>query len=159
MNAALFAVSLWRPSAETGPTDGALTLVQQRTQLIDANTPSTVQVSWAAGTTPFDAEVGGDVVWDNDSQTGFMRFVGLPVNDPAVEQYQLWIIDPKRDKNPIDGGVFDITEEGEVIVPIDAKLKVLEPAAFAITVEQPGGVVVSSQERLPLLAAVTIATF
>ncbi len=33
--------------------------------------------------------------------------------------------------------------------------KVLKPAAFAITIEQPGGVVVSTQERLPLLAMVS----
>lgn len=114
-----------------------------------------IEVDWAAGTTPFDSEVTGDVVWDPNSQSGFMRFVGMPVNDPAVEQYQLWIIDPKRDEEPIDGGVFDITASGEIIVPIDAKLNVIQPAAFAITIEKPGGVVVSTQERLPLLAAVS----
>jgi hypothetical protein len=47
-----------------------------------------------------------------------------------------------------------VTSDGETIVPIQAKLKVLKPAAFAITIEKPGGVVVSTQERLPLLAVV-----
>jgi anti-sigma-K factor RskA len=83
-----------------------------------------------------------------------MRFVGLPVNDASVEQYQLWIIDPARDDEPIDGGVFNVSNSGEVIVPIDAKLQVVRPQAFAITIEKPGGVVVSTQERLPLLASV-----
>ena len=83
-----------------------------------------------------------------------MCFVGMPVNDPTVEQYQLWIIDPERDDEPIDGGVLDITGTGEVFVAIDAKLNVIEPAALVITIEKPGGVVVSTQERLPLLAAV-----
>ena len=83
-----------------------------------------------------------------------MRFVGMPVNDATAEQYQLWIIDPDRDEEPIDGGVFDIESSGEVVVPINAKLAVLNPAAFAITIEKPGGVVVSTQERLPLIAPV-----
>jgi anti-sigma-K factor RskA len=78
----------------------------------------------------------------------------MPVNDPTVEQYQLWIIDPTRDDEPIDGGVFDIASTGEVIVPVQAKLLVNQPTAFAVTIEKPGGVVVSTQERFPLLATV-----
>jgi len=39
-----------------------------------------------------------------------------------------------------------------VIIPIDAKLDVLDPEAFAITREQPGGVVVSNG---PLLMVAT----
>lgn len=96
----------------------------------------------------------GTVAWDSKSQTGFMSFEGLPKNDAAVQQYQLWIIDPKRDDKPIDGGVFDIVDSGRSLVPIRAKLAVIEPAGFAITVEKPGGVVVSDQSRLPLLALV-----
>ena len=44
----------------------------------------------------------------------------------------------------IKGGVFDMPAgDGEAIVPIDAKIRVDEPVLFAITVERPGGVVVS----------------
>jgi Anti-sigma-K factor rskA len=118
------------------------------------NTKDKLLVQWSPGKHPFAEAVGGDVIWSNEQQQGYMRFVGMPINDPKVEQYQLWIIDPERDDEPIDGGVFDITSSGEEIVPIYAKLKVLRPAAFAITVEKPGGVVVSKQDRLPLLAAV-----
>ena len=39
-------------------------------------------------------------------------------------------------------------------MPIQAKLHVEEVYMFAITIEKPGGVVVSSRERLPLLAKV-----
>lgn len=94
----------------------------------------------------------GEVVWSTEAQQGFMTFRGLPVNDPTKEQYQLWIIDPSRDEKPVDGGVFDIASAGEAIVPIRAKLRVDKPTVFAITVEKPGGVVVSDQKRLPLLA-------
>lgn len=119
-----------------------------------ASAPDVIQVPWADGKTPLGQKVIGDIVWSNKLQRGFMRFVGMPVNDPTVEQYQLWIIDPSRDDEPIDGGVFDIASTEETIVPIQAKLLVNQPTAFAVTIEKPGGVVVSTQERLPLLANV-----
>ncbi len=124
-----------------------------------ASAPDLIQASWSATKTPLPGNVSGDVVWSNSAQRGFMRFVGMPINDPSVEQYQLWIIDPARDDEPIDGGVFNITSTGESIVPIQAKLAVAQPQAFAITIEKPGGVVVSTQERLPLLAEVRLTCF
>lgn len=127
-------------------------LAQQRDRLMTTAT-DVIEVEWTEGKHPFANPVRGDVVWSTDQQMGYLRFEQMPVNDPTQEQYQLWIIDPARDDEPIDGGVFNIAETGEVIVPINAKLPVLAPAAFAITVEKPGGVVVSTQERLPLLAA------
>ena len=54
----------------------------------------------------------------------------------------------------MDGGVFDVPAAGEVVVPIRARLRILEPTFFAVTIEQPGGVEVSERERLPLLAKV-----
>ncbi len=146
----LLALGLW--SVNRRPVESSSAAAAR--DMLLASAADIVQIDWAAGTTPFSAEVVGDVVWSTERQLGFMRFRGMPVNDPTVEQYQLWIIDPERDEQPIDGGVFDIAENGEVIVPIDAKLKVNVPKAFAITIEQPGGVVVSDQSRLPLLAAV-----
>jgi hypothetical protein len=85
-----------------------------------------------------------------------MRFRDLLANDPDQYQYQLWIFDAERDERyPIDGGVFDVRGDGEeVIVPIRAKLQVLQPAMFAVTVERPGGVVVSNRERICLVAKV-----
>ncbi|MEO9594272.1 anti-sigma factor [Rhodopirellula bahusiensis] len=150
---ALLALGLWRGSEWNRPGNVETTAAAERTLLLN-EAEDVVQVAWGDGKHPFQTEVKGDVVWSNASQDGYMRFVGMPVNDVAVEQYQLWIIDPARDDEPIDGGVFDIDSTGEVVVPITAKLKVLNPVAFAITVEKPGGVVVSSQENLPLLATV-----
>lgn len=111
-------------------------------------------VQWTQGPTPFSDTVTGNVAWNQRDQRGFMLFEGMPINDPTVEQYQLWIIDPKRDQHPIDGGVFDVSDPKRAVVAIDAKLKVVDPQAFAITIEKPGGVVVSDQSRLPLLASV-----
>ena len=83
-----------------------------------------------------------------------MRLTGMPANDPKTAQYQLWIIDPERGEQPVDGGVFDIRPgQSEVIIPIDSKLKVSKPAVFAITLEQPGGVVVSKGPLLVVAPA------
>lgn len=128
--------------------------VEQRNYLL-ASAKDIVQAEWEAGTTPI-LGATGDVIWSKERQLGFMRLRGLPVNEPTKEQYQLWIFDKNQsDKTPVDGGVFDIPATGEAIVPIAAKLKVQEAFMFAITIEKPGGVVVSSRERLPLLAKVS----
>src|SRR4029077_12947770 len=99
------------------------------------------------------AGASGDIVWSSSAQRGFMRFVGLPPNDPSKTQYQLWIFDRQRDQAyPVDGGVFDVTSTGEVIVPIAAKLRVGDAALFAVTVERPGGVVVSRRVHIVVTA-------
>lgn len=113
--------------------------------------PNLVQSTWSPNVEDLSG-VTGDVVWSDDEQAGFMRFVGLPVNDPQKMQYQLWIVDQTRDQNPIDGGVFDINDKGEVIIPFGAKLPAEKPSVFAITREKPGGVVVSAGP-LALIAA------
>lgn len=83
-----------------------------------------------------------------------MRFQGLKANDPKRYQYQLWIFDEARDaRYPVDGGVFDVAG-AETIVPIVAKVRVNQPTLFAITIEPPGGVVVSKREHIVLTAAV-----
>ncbi|QDU29305.1 Anti-sigma-K factor rskA [Anatilimnocola aggregata] len=147
----MLAVFTWvsnRPAENAGPD-----VAQLRAELIAAK-EGLVQANWSAGTTPI-GNATGDVVWSGPRQQGFMRFRGLPVNTPTKEQYQLWIFDKNQsDKTPIDGGVFDIATSEEVIIPIHAKLRVQDAFMFAVTIEKPGGVVVSSRERLPLLAKV-----
>lgn len=101
------------------------------------------------------AEVVGDVVWSDSQQKGFVRLRGVPINDKSKEQYQLWIIAANQNaKTPVDGGVFDVDAGGEIIIPIDAKVKVQKPAAFAITAEKPGGVVVSEQGKVMAIGKV-----
>jgi hypothetical protein len=109
------------------------------------------------GATKDPAAVGviGDVVWDPVTQRGFLHFAGLAPNDPAIHQYQIWIFDAGRDKRyPVDGGVFDVpANAGEVVIPIRASLMVRKPAAFAVTLEKPGGVVVSGREHVVALGS------
>jgi len=83
-----------------------------------------------------------------------MRFKGLAKNDPSRAQYQLWIFDKTRDeKYPVDGGVFDVdSDTGDVVVPSRATLPVNAPVLFAVTLERPGGVVVSKREHIVVTA-------
>ena len=98
-------------------------------------------------------QMSGTVVWSDELQEGYMSLSNLPANDPNARQYQLWIVDPARDEKPVDGGVFDIeASNGTAVIPIRNPLTVSKPKAFVITLEQPGGVVVSRQEVVVALA-------
>lgn len=146
------------PAVVPGP-DAEPSLAEQYESLADD--ADTVAADWGFnpdGGDPAYTNTTGKVIWNADEQTGYMKLAGLPINDPNEFQYQLWIVDASRDTsientNRIDGGVFDITTEGEVIIPINAKLLARNAAAFAITVERPGGVV-ESKGPLQALAVV-----
>jgi hypothetical protein len=135
-----------RPAA--GPADP----VDGRSALL-AEAGDVVTLPWSPPTEPGYEQVTGDVVWSPSRQQGYLRLAGLPANDPARAQYQLWIVDPERDTHPVDGGVFDVSSTGEVVIPIQAKLRILNPKAFAITREKPGGVVVSAGPLLVVAGA------
>ena len=97
--------------------------------------------------------LSGEVIWNDEKQEGYMSLENLAVNDPTINQYQLWIVDPERDELPVDGGVFDITQkDGKSIIPIRNALAINKPVAFVITLEQSGGVVKSKQEVVVALA-------
>jgi hypothetical protein len=156
----LIALAAWFPRFEAPPpalveAPPAQTPAERREALLVA-TGSIVRQDWARTEDPASSTVLGDVVWDDATQTGYMRFTGLPANDPAQSQYQLWIFDGTRDdRYPVDGGVFDVPAGAtEVVVPIKATLPVRKAAMFAVTVEAPGGVMVSSRERIVALAQV-----
>lgn len=129
-------------------------IAQQRRKLLEV--PGTMRIAWA----PFDlpdapAEQGniqGDVVWNDESKQGYLRFVGLKVNDPKVEQYQVWVIDERGMEQKVSGGVFNAGVDGEVIVPIDPAIDVRRVALFAVTIEEPGGTWVPSLKRRVVVA-------
>jgi hypothetical protein len=114
-----------------------------------------LKITLGATKDPAAAGVTGDVVWDPVTQKGFLHFVGLATNDPQVRQYQIWIFDGERDKRyPVDGGVFDVPANSpEVVIPIHAALPIRLAKAFAVTVEKPGGVVVSGLAHVVVLGS------
>lgn len=135
---------------EVGPE--ATSPAELRAALVDGD-PQAATLAWSATDDPAGRAVSGDIVWSDATQAGCMRLRGLPRNDPASSQYQLWIFDAARpEATPVDGGVFDIPVDGEVLVPVKPKLKVDKATLFAVTAEPAGGVVVSSREHVVALA-------
>ena len=135
------------------PVDPAV-LAERRQQLLDV--PDSIQIAWQ----PFDLpdspaeqpDVRGDVVWSDELQEGYIRFVGLDPNDPNIEQYQVWVIDERGLEQKVSGGVFNASAEGEIIVPIEPGIDVGRVALFAVTVENPGGTWVPDLSRRVVIA-------
>lgn len=174
----MIAAVAWWPSgisSEVPGAPGSLTLTAQ----VDAfkAMPGVITLNWlglddaglAEAPNGNDQDLRGEVIWNNETNEGFMVFEGLASNDPTAMQYQLWIFDSERrlgdlpqyepigmpilTQRPVDGGVFDsipVAEGGKVIVPIRATLPVGQAAVFAITAEPPGGVVVSDRDIVTL---------
>lgn len=140
------------PSATTAPKP---TPAEAKAKLL-AEARDIVRTAWSPTDDPAGKGESGEVVWSNERQEGYMTFRTVARNDPKAVQYQLWIFDAERDeKYPVDGGVFDVDPTtGEVVVPISAKVRVNKPTLFAVTVEKPGGVVVSKRERIVVTAKV-----
>ena len=128
-----------------------VTVADKRDELLQT-APDVVSATWAPGNMK-DMQVSGDIVWSDAKQAGYIRLRGLPPNDTAKASYQLWIFDKSQPK-PIDGGVFDVSSNGEVILPVNAKLHADKPGMFAITVEKPGGVAESKKDKIATLAKV-----
>ncbi len=129
-----------------------LSIAQKREQFL-ASAKDIVKKDWKS---PKDENVVlGDIVWSNDEQKGYIRFSDLPANNPDKETYQLWIVDETQDKKtPVSGGVFDVAKNGEIVIPIDAQLKIKKPVMFAITKEKAGGVVVSKLNQVVAIAKI-----
>jgi hypothetical protein len=127
----------------------------ERARLL-AEAQDVARAAWSPTKDPNSQGTSGEVVWSTARQQGFMTFRSLAPNDPSKSQYQLWIFDGERDERyPVDGGVFDVdASTGEVVVPITAKVRVGKPTMFVVTVERPGGVVVSTRERIVVAAKV-----
>lgn len=155
----LIAVAGWWPRMQDGdapPVEVPMaTVMQQEREKLLAQ-QGVVTRTWQTTQDPAASGVTGDVVWDPKSQNGYVRFRGMQANNATEQQYQLWIFDGTRDERyPVDGGVFDIPAgQTEVIIPIKAKLEIRNPALFAVTIEKPGGSVVSTRDRIVVLAPV-----
>ncbi|MFZ9916579.1 MAG: hypothetical protein ACO3IB_14765, partial [Phycisphaerales bacterium] len=95
----------------------AMRAAPSRGDFLDTH-PNALRASWTAtedihvvGT------VAGEVRFDPATGEGELHIEGLAPNDPALEQYQLWIFDAERDERfPVDGGVFDVACEGRAVI-------------------------------------------
>lgn len=114
------------------------------------------RTNWADWDNPEQPGVTGEVAWSEAEQRGYMTFSGLAVNDPTVEQYQLWIIDERGMEQRISGAIFNCdTQTGECVVEISPGIEVHNAAAFAVTIEKPEGVWVSDMSRRVVIATLS----
>lgn len=150
----VIAVAGWWPRLAplTAP-DTTIDLAAERDALI-ANAEQLIRVPLSGTDDPAGTNAAGELVFDPATQRGFITVRNLAANQPTVSQYQLWIFDAARKPHPVDGGVFDVDDPQQAVIDFQAKLPVADPHLFAITVEQPGGVVVSDQERIAVVGKV-----
>ncbi len=149
--ALVIAVAGWWPQIQPG--SESRDLAEARDELL-ANAPDAERIDWDNTDHPRGQKLdGGYVVWSDARQKGYMTFRGIPGNDPDEHQYQLWVFDKGRsDDYPVDGGVFNARAGEEVVVPIENKLPVERAEMFAVTLEPPGGVVVSDRDSVLWIA-------
>ncbi|MBA2413850.1 MAG: anti-sigma factor [Burkholderiaceae bacterium] len=78
------------------------------------------------------------VLWDAEKQEGVLKLADVPPND-TDRDYQLWIVDPDY-KQPVDAGVFHLSDDGATRISFRPKLHVTTANAFAVSLERKGGV-------------------
>lgn len=142
--ALIAAVGWFRTSVPVNPGMDIVSVMSQA--------PDSAEWSWNDWDNPEVTGVAGSVVWSESLQCGYMKFRGLPSNNPSAEQYQLWIVDKRGLSQRVSGAIFDVNRDGEVIVPVKPLIPVHEAALFAITIEQPGGTWVSDMSRRVVVA-------
>ena len=102
----------------------------------------------------------GSVIWSPERQMGVLLAHGIAPIDKPGDTYQLWIVDTLRDQRfPVDGGIFSIDSPTGRDAPVAITFRPAQPighaAAFAVTIERAGGVVVSSSRPVAVGAVVT----
>jgi hypothetical protein len=106
------------PGTDTpAPSTATLTVAQQREQLL-ASAPDVLHLQLVNSDSGAVArKPGGDIVWSNGRQMGYLRLQGLANDAPPQRQYQLWIIGGDASSNEfINGGMFFVDRNtGELI--------------------------------------------
>ena len=87
-------------------------------------------------------------VWDNERQNGVFIVRNLKPA-PADKDYQLWVIDPEY-ATPVDAGVFQVDNKGDVRQEFHAKLPIAKANQFAVTLEKKGGADVPDTKAMVL---------
>ncbi len=140
------------PGTDTpDPSTATLTVAQKREELL-ASAPDVLHLQLVSNDSGAVArEPGGDIVWSNGLQTGYLRLQGLVNNELPQRQYQLWIIGCDASSNEvINGGMFFVDRStGELVLPIQADHFVQQPRIFIVSVEPLGG---GNALTAPLLA-------
>ncbi len=94
-----------------------------------------VALTPAAGDNP---DARATVAWQSDRQSGVITINDMP---PAGQgrDYQLWVVDANH-KDPINGGIIHVEPSGVTRVRFKPDQNASQIKAFAISLEQEGGV-------------------
>lgn len=130
--AACFALTSAYLVAERGGLRKRLTRLEQRDVLAQ------IQIASLSSKLENAPDANAVVVWDEKKQRGVLKVTQLPRNEENRD-YQLWLVDP-RYKDPIDGGVFHVSNDGSLRVPFHPRSPVRDAKGFAISLERKGGV-------------------
>jgi len=115
------------------------TNAQLATDLQEArNAADLARLKLASLSSSVDETYEASLAWSPQEQSGMVEVGNLPVNEPG-KQYQVWIID-EGNPNPISGGVFEVAENAPNKASFKATQPVSNAVAFAISVEETGGV-------------------
>jgi hypothetical protein len=98
--------------------------------------------------------VRGEVVWDNIRQHGHLTLELRADQVSSNTKIQLWVYDAARDERyPVAAGVLDVpAHTTRLTAPIKPTLHIARPAAFAVTLEPTGGVVVPDHSHVVAVA-------
>lgn len=90
----------------------------------------------------------GDVIWSASAQKGVLLLTDLPAVQTAGMTYQLWVVDAMRDERyPVSAGVFAVASDKDVnVIEFKPSVRVEYATRFLITIEQAGGVMVSTNQ-------------
>jgi len=77
------------------------------------------------------------VLWDSTADNVYLVIKNMPKLQASDKQYQLWsIINGQNGLEPTDMGLFDVGDDGKIMLKIDQRVKKAD--AFAITIESKG---------------------
>ena len=107
---------------------------QLRQQLEDATRPANFGTVTLSGT-EFSADATGIMIISADGQHGTLVVQNMPVLS-ETETYQLWL---RKDDQRIDGGTFDVDEDGYRAHWVQAPEPLGSYETFGVTIEPAGG--------------------
>ncbi|MEZ5277504.1 MAG: anti-sigma factor [Opitutaceae bacterium] len=115
-----------------------MTLRNDLTALASTDNLNAIEVATLSSMMAVAPRAQAVAVWDAAHQEGVLTIANLPAVD-SDKDYQLWIIDP-RYENPVDGGVFSVSERGETRYRFKPNQPIETISAFAVSLERKGGV-------------------
>ena len=114
------------------------TLGQQLAALKNENNLAGIRVASLEGQVEQYKGSRAVVIWDPVKSEGRIDLSNLPAVE-AGKDYQLWIVDPAH-QYPVSAGLIHRGEDGKASVPFQPVEIIRDASAFAISIEQEGGV-------------------